>query len=133
MKFPTFHGSRLHSAWAKVSMPRWETIKRWFLLCLTLPIRLPMLAVRWLKALYQKRYRNSRSLLGRRSFLPPQIIFFPLMFVPLFLGAVIGLDAPVLVAIAITSALALSACMAAADALARLADPRLGNPQARLS
>lgn len=99
MKFPTFHGSRLHSAWAKVSMPSWETIKRWFLLCLTLPIRLPMLAVRWLKALYQKRYRNSRSLLGRRSFLPPQIIFFPLMFVPLFLGAVIGLDAPVLVAI----------------------------------
>ena len=42
-------------------------------------------------------------------------------------------DAPVLVAIAITSALALSACMAAADALARLSDPRLGNPHASLS
>ena len=42
-------------------------------------------------------------------------------------------DAPVLVAIAISSALALSACMALADALARFADPRLGNPQARLS
>ncbi len=48
-------------------------------------------------------------------------------------NAAMAADAPVLVAIAITSALALSACMASADALAHLADPRLGNPQAGLS
>lgn len=48
-------------------------------------------------------------------------------------NAAMAADAPVLVAIAITSALALSACMAAADALARLNDPRLGNPHASLS
>lgn len=48
-------------------------------------------------------------------------------------NAAMAADAPVLVAIAITSALGLSGCMALADALARYADPRLGNPHARLS
>ena len=48
-------------------------------------------------------------------------------------NAAMAADAPVLVAIAITSALALSACMALADAVARLVDPRLANPQAGLS
>ena len=48
-------------------------------------------------------------------------------------NAAMAADAPMLVAIAITSTLALSACMAAADALAHLADPRLGNAQAGLS
>lgn len=48
-------------------------------------------------------------------------------------SAAMAADAPVLVAIAIISALALSACMAVADALARLSDPRLGNPRASLS
>ncbi len=47
--------------------------------------------------------------------------------------AAMAADAPVLVAIAITSTLVLSTCVAAADALAHLADPRLGNPQAGLS
>ena len=48
-------------------------------------------------------------------------------------NAAMAADAPVLVAIAITSALALSVCIATADALAHLADPRLGNSQAGLS
>ena len=48
-------------------------------------------------------------------------------------NAAMAADAPVLVAIAITSALALSVCMASADALAHFADPRLGNPQGCLS
>ena len=48
-------------------------------------------------------------------------------------NAAMAADAPVLVAIAITSALALSVCMALADALAHFADPRLGNPQGCLS
>ena len=48
-------------------------------------------------------------------------------------NAAMAADAPMLVAIAITSTLALSACMATADALAHLADPRLGNAQAGLS
>ncbi len=48
-------------------------------------------------------------------------------------NAALATDAPVLVAIAITSALALSACMAVGDALARLNDPRLGNPHVSLS
>ena len=48
-------------------------------------------------------------------------------------NAAMAADAPVLVAIAITSTLALSVCMAVADALAHYADPRLGNPQAGLS
>ena len=49
------------------------------------------------------------------------------------INAALAADAPVLVAIAITSTLALSLSMAIADALAQLADPRLGNPQAGLS
>ena len=49
------------------------------------------------------------------------------------INAALAADAPLLVAIAITSALALSACMALADALARLSDPRLGNPRSSLS
>ncbi len=48
-------------------------------------------------------------------------------------NAALATDAPVLVAIAITSALALSACMAVGDALARFNDPRLGNPHVSLS
>lgn len=48
-------------------------------------------------------------------------------------NAAMAADAPVLVAIAITSTLALSLCMALADMLAHLADPRLGNLQAGLS
>lgn|GEM_PF-6756698 len=48
-------------------------------------------------------------------------------------NAAMAADAPVLVAIAIGSTLVLSTCMAAADALAHLADPRLGNTQAGLS
>lgn len=95
MKFPTFHGSRLQRALMSLPMPSWETIKRWAWLLLSSPL----LFVRWIKKSYQQRYRNSRSMLGRRSFFPPQIIFIPLMFVPLFLGAVVGLDAPVLVAV----------------------------------
>lgn len=47
-------------------------------------------------------------------------------------NAAMAADAPVLVAIAITSTLALSACMATADALARLSDPRLGYARSSL-
>lgn len=41
---------------------------------------------------YHRRYRQSRSLLGRRSFWPPQIIFAPLLFIAFFLGMITGLD-----------------------------------------
>ena len=74
--------------------PQWATVKHWAWLVLSSPLLL------WqsLGRSYEKRYRSSRSLLGRRAFLPPQFIFVPLMLLAAFLGAVIGLDAPVLVA-----------------------------------
>jgi peptide/nickel transport system permease protein len=49
------------------------------------------------------------------------------------LDAAMSADAPVLVAIALISALGLAFCVAAADALTRLLDARLSNPEARLA
>ncbi len=89
MKFPSLSGL------GGLPKPSWQLLKRWAMLLFSLPL----LLWRWIKQKYEKRRRATNSLLGRRSFFPPQIIFVPLMFVPLFLGAVIGLDAPVLVAI----------------------------------
>ncbi len=96
MKFPSLRGaSWLPSLLHKLPKPSWQLLKQ----CVVLLFSLPLLVWRWLKARYDARYRATHSMLGRRSFLPPQLIFLPLMFVPLFLGAVIGLDAPILVAI----------------------------------
>ncbi|WP_338844577.1 hypothetical protein V8J88_13115 [Massilia sp. W12] len=101
MKFFSRMGQWASAVWLFVRLlfvaQTWRDGARWLWRGSVWCVLLPRTIWRWIKRTYQDRLRYSRSHLGRRPFLPPQLLFIPLMIVPAFMGFVAGLDNPFLV------------------------------------